>query len=271
MKELSSDHSQDLQSPLLKSNSLSNIDLVARNLLLLAYDPMENSDCAEEKITREDDNLKKDGEFILPPNEKGEKDEDEQPLIWKVKKLKDNKGKEKLIGSDITGDEIDVTHTAKEDETCKIAGMSSQKSPLPHPENSETKSTSILCYKRNIHKVTEEGGKKTQNRSEGRENNLASHISTNGTSGDTKNIGSSSNQSFLEPKSKYSELKLNKAIPVVPFQARASSRFIFDMPFLQAQLNQMNPAGKNDIPLVSRDNMERSLYSQEVIIRWTGK
>ncbi|PHT72896.1 hypothetical protein T459_23681 [Capsicum annuum] len=331
---------------------------------------MENSDCAEEKITREDDNLKKDGEFILPPNEKGEKDEDEQPLIWKVKKLKDNKGKEKLIGSDIsmrrlqnesrdtrhsqgvlsdgaidvsskniglgssipsayrrsskerpplltkgpvdsaflfgfaafatvqsqsntevltssqklsspvrgfssllksTGDEIDVTHTAKEDETCKIAGMSSQKSPLPHPENSETKSTSILCYKRNIHKVTEEGGKKTQNRSEGRENNLASHISTNGTSGDTKNIGSSSNQSFFEPKSKYSELKLNKAIPVVPFQARASSRFIFDMPFLQAQLNQMNPAGKNDIPLVSRDNMERSLYSQEVIIRWTGK
>ncbi|PHT26126.1 hypothetical protein CQW23_34258 [Capsicum baccatum] len=62
---------------------------------------MENSDCAEEKITREDDNLKNDGEFILPPNEKGEKDEDEQPLIWKVKKLKDNKGKEKLIGSDM--------------------------------------------------------------------------------------------------------------------------------------------------------------------------
>ncbi|PHU07598.1 hypothetical protein BC332_24087 [Capsicum chinense] len=255
-----------------------------------------------------------------------------------------------------TGDEIDVTHTAKEDETCKIAGMSSQKGPLPHPENSEKKSTSILCYKRNVHKVTEEGGKKTQNRSEGRENNLASHISTNGTSGDTKklcrrsakveenkvlpvvlaleqshsslselkwrnkkssnltsritrsqskitefnvtgkipdqtennssgskhenkavicdqnkNIGSSSNQSFLEPKSKYSELKLNKAIPVVPFQARASSRFIFDMPFLQAQLNQMNPAGKNDMPLVSRNNMERSLYSQEVIIGWTGK
>ncbi|PHT25774.1 hypothetical protein BC332_34955 [Capsicum chinense] len=65
-----------------------------------------------------------------------------------------------------TGDEIDVTHTAKEDETCKIAGMSSQKGPLPHPENSEKKSTSILCYKRNVHKVTEEGGKKTQNRKE---------------------------------------------------------------------------------------------------------
>ncbi|PHT72897.1 hypothetical protein T459_23682 [Capsicum annuum] len=550
----------DKEIPVKKANSLSSIDLVARNLLLLAHDPMENSDFVEEKITREDDNLKKDREFILPPNNKGKKDEDEQPLIWKVRKLKDNKGKEKFIGSNMwkkgqcnkdqsegppsctrafikrkfhqvsnkhegavakdkgsensskcnskptklpkkrilelildmlqrrdtheifaepvdptevedyyeiikdpmdfgtmraklhegmyqnlqqfehdaflipknamhfnasgtvyfrqaraiyelakkvfhvlktnpgnfevefpvtrrrsmrrlqneardtrhsqgvlsdgaidvsskniglgssvpsthrrsskerpplftkgpvdsaflfgsrhgqtlssldagrrstykicrpspfrfaafatvqsqsntevltssqklsspvrgfgsllksTGDEIDVTHTAKEDETCKIAGMSSQKSPLPHPENSETKSTSILCYKRNIHKVTEEGGKKTQNRSEGRENNLASHISTNGTSGDTKNIGSSSNQSFFEPKSKYSELKLNKAIPVVPFQARASSRFIFDMPFLQAQLNQMNPAGKNDMPLVSRDNMERSLY-----------
>ncbi|PHT25328.1 hypothetical protein CQW23_35040 [Capsicum baccatum] len=255
-----------------------------------------------------------------------------------------------------TGDEIDVTHTAKKDETCKIAGMTSQKGPLPHPENSEKKSTSILCYKRNVHKVTEEGDKKTQNRSEGRENNLASHISTNGTSGDTKklcrrsakveenkvlpvvlaleqshsslsefkwrnkkssnltsrttrsqskitefyvtgkipdqtennssgskhenkavicdqnkNIGSSSNQSFLETKSKYSELKLNKAIPVVPFQARASSRIIFDMPFFQDQLNQMNPAGKNDMQLVPRDNMERSLYSQEVIIRRTGK
>ncbi|KAF3679782.1 hypothetical protein FXO38_02605 [Capsicum annuum] len=91
----------DKEIPVKKANSLSSIDLVARNLLLLAHDPMENSDFVEEKITREDDNLKKDREFILPPNNKGKKDEDEQPLIWKVRKLKDNKGKEKFIGSNI--------------------------------------------------------------------------------------------------------------------------------------------------------------------------
>lgn len=243
-----------------------------------------------------------------------------------------------------TSDKIDVSNVAKGDETCKIAGMSSHKGPLPCTENSEKKSTSILCYKRNVHKVTEEAAKKTKNVSEKKENNLGSHIVTNGTSGDTKkpgrrsakveenkvlpvvlaleqshsslselkwrnkkssnfipritrsqskiaepnvtgtipdqtknnsfrskyenkaaicdqnnNFGSSSNPSFLEPMSQSSELKLNKAIPVMPFPAVANSRFIFDMPFLKAQLNQMNPVGKNDMSQVSRDNMEWSL------------
>ncbi|KAK4359522.1 hypothetical protein RND71_021751 [Anisodus tanguticus] len=311
-----------------------------------------------------------------------------------------------------TSDKIDVTNAAKGDETCKIGGMSSQKDPLPRIENSEKKSTSILCYKRNVHKVTEEAAKKTQNERESRENNLGSktqngserrennlgtHISTNGTSGDTKKLGKRSakvegikvlpvvlaleqprsslselkwrnkkssnptsritrsekskiaesnftgtfpdqtknnslgskyekkavyqnnnvssssgggNRSLLEPMSQTLELKpnkatpepmsqslelkpnkatpepmsqslelkpnkatpepmsqslelkLNKATPVLPFPARASSRFIFDMPFLKAQLNKMNPVGKNDMSRVSRDNMERSLYGQ---------
>ncbi|XP_059305194.1 uncharacterized protein LOC132056838 [Lycium ferocissimum] len=246
-----------------------------------------------------------------------------------------------------TSDKIDLTNAAKRDETCKIAGMSSQKDPLPRTENSEKKSTSILCYKRNVHKVTEVAAKKTQNGSERRENKLGTQISTNGTSGDVKklgkksakveaikalpvvlaleqprsspselkwrnkkssnptsritrsqnkivesnvtgtipdqtknngfgskheneeaicdqnnNVGSSSNRSFVEPMSQSLELKLNNKIPVVPSPARASSRFIFDMPFLKAQLNKMNPVGKNDMSQVSRDNMERSLYGQ---------
>ncbi|WMV45992.1 hypothetical protein MTR67_039377 [Solanum verrucosum] len=244
-----------------------------------------------------------------------------------------------------TSDKIDVSNVAKGDETCKIAGMSSQKGPLPRTENSEKKSTSILCYKRNVHKVTEEAAKKTQNGSERKENNLGTHIVTNGTSGDTKksgrrsakveenkvlpvvlaleqshsslselkwrnkkssnftsrkarsqskiaepnvtgtipgqtknnsfrskhenkaaicdqnnNFGSSINPTFLEPMSQSSELKLNKTIPVMPFPGIMSSRFTFDMPFLKAQLNQMNPVLKNDMPQVSRDNMEWSLY-----------
>lgn len=245
-----------------------------------------------------------------------------------------------------TSDKFDMSNAAKGDETCKIADMSSQKGPLPHTENSEKKSASILCYKRNVHKVAQEVAKKTQNGRESKENNLCSHIVTNGTSGDMKklgrrsakmdenkvlpvvlaleqshsslpelkwrnkkssnftsrtrsqskiaepnvngtipdqtkynsfrskhenkaaicdqnnNIGSSSNPSFLEPMGQSSELKLKKAIPVMPFPTVASSRFIFDMPFLKAQLNQMNPVGKNDLSQVSRDNMEWSLYGQ---------
>ncbi|KAK4731449.1 hypothetical protein R3W88_024437 [Solanum pinnatisectum] len=244
-----------------------------------------------------------------------------------------------------TSDKIDVSNVAEGDETCKIAGMSSQKGPLPLTENSEKKSSSILCYKRNVHKVTEEAAKKTQNGRERKENNLGTHIVTNGTSGDTKkpgrrsakveenkvlpvvlaleqshsslselkwrnkkssnftsrktrsqskiaepnvtgtilgqtknnsfrsthenkaaicdqnnNFGSSINPTFLEPMSQSSELKLNKTIPVMPLPGIMSSRFTFDMPFLKAQLNQMNPVGKNDMPQVSRDNMEWSLY-----------
>ncbi|CAN4098565.1 unnamed protein product [Withania somnifera] len=244
-----------------------------------------------------------------------------------------------------TSDKI-VTNGAKGDETCKESAMSSRKVPLPRTENTK-KNTPILCYKRNVHKVTEEAAKKTQNGSESRENSLASHISTNGAPGDTKKLGrrsakveenkvlpvvlaleqsrsslaelkwrhkkgskstsrikqsqikiaefnvtekvpdqtknnsfrpehekkeaicdqnknvdSSSNRRFLEPMSQSSKLKLNKEIPVVPFLAKASSRFVFDMPFLQAQLNKMNPVGKNDMSQVARDNMERSLYGQ---------
>lgn len=35
-------------------------------------------------------------EFILSPDEENEKNEDERPL-WKIKKLKDSKGKRKLL------------------------------------------------------------------------------------------------------------------------------------------------------------------------------
>ncbi|MCE2055319.1 hypothetical protein HAX54_042410 [Datura stramonium] len=238
----------------------------------------------------------------------------------------------------VLSDKMDLTNAAKGDETCKIAN-----SPLSRTENSE-KSTSILCYRRNVHKVTEEAAKKTQNGSESRENNLHSHISTNETSGDRKklgrtsakleenkvlpvilaleqshsslselkcrnkkssnsisrttrsqrkiaesnvtrtipdqtpknkkhqnkaaicdqdnNFGCSGNRSILGPMGKPLELKLDNAIPVIPFPARASSRFIFDMPFLKAQLNQMNPVGKNDMSQVSKDNLKRSLYGQ---------
>ncbi|OIT00644.1 transcription factor gte12 [Nicotiana attenuata] len=257
-----------------------------------------------------------------------------------------------------TSDKIDLTNAAREDETSKIGGMSSQKGPLPRTENSEK---TILCYKRNVHKVTEEAAKKTQNGGKSKENNLSSHICTNGKSGDTnsstmkkigrskveeikvlpvvlaleqshsslselkwrnkknsnstssritrsqskiaqsspaqsnltgtipdqtqknsfrsktekkavicdknENVGSSSgsNLSFLGPVSQSLKLELNKTMPVVPFPARTSSRFIFDMPFLKAQLNQMNPIGQNEMSEASRlhrDYRERSLYGQ---------
>ncbi|TMX03456.1 hypothetical protein EJD97_016154 [Solanum chilense] len=246
-----------------------------------------------------------------------------------------------------TSDRINVSNVAKGDETCKIAGTSSLKEPLPYTEYSEKKHTSILCYKRNVHEVTEEGAKKTLNGSERKENYLGTHIVTIGTSGDTKkpgrrtakveenkvlpvvlaleqshsslselkwrnkkssnftsrktrsqskiaepnvtgtisgqtknksfrskhenkaaicaqnsNFGSSINPTFLEPMSQASESKLSKTIPVMPFPGIMSSRFTFDMPFLKAQLNQMNPVGKNDMPQVSRHNMEWSLYGQ---------
>lgn len=261
-----------------------------------------------------------------------------------------------------TSDKFDLTNGAREDETSKIAGMSSQKGPLPRTENSEKKSTSILCYKRNVHKVTEEAAKKTQNGGSSKENNLDSHICTNGKSGDkyssamkkigrsskveeikvlpvvlaleqshsslselkwrnkknsnstssritrsqskiaksspaqsnltgtipdqtknnsfrsktekkavicdkNENFGSSSgsNLSFLGPVSQSLKLELNKTMPVVPFPARTSSRFIFDMAFLKAQLNQMNPIRQNEMSEASRlqrDYRERSLYGQ---------
>lgn len=50
----------------------------------------------EEQIARGKDNLKEEREFVLPPNKKNEEDEDEQPLIFKIKKLKESNGKDKL-------------------------------------------------------------------------------------------------------------------------------------------------------------------------------
>lgn len=64
---------------------------------MLALDSKESSACVEEKIVRKKDDLTKDGEFILPSNKEDEKNKDEQPLIWKMKKLRDSKRKDKMI------------------------------------------------------------------------------------------------------------------------------------------------------------------------------
>lgn len=49
-------------------------------MLLLAYDPKESSVRAEEQTVGEKDNVTKDGEIVLPPNEEDKEDENEPPL-----------------------------------------------------------------------------------------------------------------------------------------------------------------------------------------------
>ncbi|XP_047267576.1 intermediate filament protein ifa-2-like [Capsicum annuum] len=74
---------RDLVLSLKRSDLSSSVEMVAENLILLAYDSKESSVSAKEQIVGKKDDVTMGGETFLPLNEG---DDDEPPLRWPVKK-----------------------------------------------------------------------------------------------------------------------------------------------------------------------------------------
>lgn len=68
-------------------------------MVLLGNDPKKGLASRDEQIAGEKDDLRKERELVLPTNVENKEDEDEKPLIFEMKKLKESKEKEKITDS----------------------------------------------------------------------------------------------------------------------------------------------------------------------------